>query len=258
MMKKFIIVAAILAFWAVYYVQNHMGKEPQPQKQETVQKTDDVDLNTKKEQFFAALRPGMQKENNRVESERTQLLEMKTLLSDKKTIDGKHLNIALHLSNAYNYALPESGVDDAWLNEMLLRVDVLPPSLVLTQAANESAWGTSRFAKEGNNFFGQWCYSEGCGLVPLQRVEGATHEVAKFNSPQESIHAYFMNVNRNTAYESLRKIRAKLAEEGQNLKSEDAAIALTNGLLGYSERGQDYVNDLQNMIQHNSNYWVTQ
>ena len=60
------------------------------------------------------------------------------------------------------------------------------------------------------------------------------------------------------AYEKLRKIRAKLTEEGKNLKSEDAAIALTNGLLGYSERGQDYVDDLQSMIQHNSDYWVTQ
>lgn len=258
MMKKFIIVSVVLVFWTFYYVQNHMVKEPQPEKKEMTQKVDAVDLNTKKEKFFAALWPGMQKENKRVESERTQLLEMKTLLSDKKTIDGKQLNIALRLSNAYNYALPESGVDDAWLNEMLLRVDVLPPSLVLTQAANESAWGTSRFAKEGNNFFGQWCYSEGCGLVPLQRVEGATHEVAKFDSPQESIHAYFMNVNRNAAYEKLRKIRAKLTEEGKNLKSEDAAIALTNGLLGYSERGQDYVDDLQSMIQHNSDYWVTQ
>ena len=81
MMKKFIIVSVVLVFWTFYYVQNHMVKEPQPEKKEMTQKVDAVDLNTKKEKFFAALWPGMQKENKRVESERTQLLEMKTLLS---------------------------------------------------------------------------------------------------------------------------------------------------------------------------------
>lgn len=133
---------------------------------------------------------------------------------------------------------------------------MLPEALVLTQAANESAWGTSRFATEANNYFGHWCYSKGCGLVPLQRNEGSTHEVAKFSSSQESVHRYFMNLNRNKAYQDLRGIRTELANKGEDLLTFDAATKLTEGLLKYSERGADYVTDLQAMIRHNKVYWV--
>ncbi|OEF30197.1 glucosaminidase domain-containing protein [Vibrio rumoiensis] len=251
-MKKFIMISAILSFWAVYYVQNHMNTSP---KEEIAEESESTDVNTKKAQFFDELNIGIKKENERVEAERSQLLEIKTSLSDND-ISKKQINMATGLAELYSNEIPEAGIDQAWVEEMLLRVNVLPEALVMIQAANESAWGTSRFAEEGNNFFGQWCYTEGCGLVPLQRVEGATHEVAKFDSPQESINAYFMNVNTNSAYEKLREIRAKLALENKDLKSEETAIALTNGLLSYSERGQAYVNDLQTMIHHNTAYWT--
>jgi Bax protein len=138
---------------------------------------------------------------------------------------------------------------------MLSRVNVLPKALVLTQAANESAWGTSRFATKANNYFGHWCYTKGCGLVPRQRNEGSSHEVATFSSSQESVHRYFMNLNRNRAYADLRAIRAKLAAQGDNLLTTASATELTNGLLKYSERGSDYVTDLQAMIRHNEVYW---
>ena len=163
---------------------------------------------------------------------------------------------AKRLAKLYSLPLPTSGIDEAWLKEMLNRVNVLPEALVLTQAANESAWGTSRFATEANNYFGHWCYSKGCGLVPLQRNEGSTHEVAKFSSSQESVHRYFMNLNRNKAYQDLRGIRMELANKGEDLLTLDAATKLTEGLLKYSERGTDYVTDLQAMIRHNKVYWV--
>ncbi len=83
-----------------------------------------------------------------------------------------------------------------------------------------------------------------------------THEVAKFKSVQESIHRYFMNVNRNAAYYDLRKIRYDLRKEQSDLLSVETAVALTNGLLKYSERGEDYVSDLQTMIRHNEKYWL--
>ena len=79
--------------------------------------------------------------------------------------------------------------EKSW-NQLFNRVDVVPPSLALAQSANESAWGTSRFAREGLNFFGQWCYSKGCGLVPKKRDANKTHEVAVFKSPQESVRRY--------------------------------------------------------------------
>ncbi len=83
-----------------------------------------------------------------------------------------------------------------------------------------------------------------------------THEVAKFSSVQESIHRYFMNVNRNNAYFDLREIRFELREDGADLLSTASAMEMSNGLLKYSERGKDYVQDLQAMIRHNEKYWV--
>lgn len=258
MKKKIIMTLAILSFWAVYYFQNHYNQQADTNKEQTAESATKPktppDNDLKKKKFFDTLRPDIAKENARVMKERNELLDIKKQFEDGdlKSVPSK----AKQFAEDYDLVIPETGIDKAWLDTMLNRINVLPKALVLTQAANESAWGTSRFAKEGNNFFGQWCYVENCGLVPLKRVDGATHEVAKFDSPQESIHAYFMNVNRNSAYKELRDIRAKLAGNKQDLKSQVTAIELTNGLLSYSERGQDYVDDLQAMIKHNSEFWM--
>ncbi|WP_111495766.1 glucosaminidase domain-containing protein [Marinobacter bohaiensis] len=133
--------------------------------------------------------------------------------------------------------------------EMLKRrLDVLPPSLVMAQAANESAWGTSRFAREGNNLFGQWCFSKGCGLVPLARADGASHEVAAFESPYASIRAYITNINRHDTYRAVRNERELAREEGRFPDGNE----LARGLIGYSERGAAYVKEIQAMIRHNN------
>lgn len=209
------------------------------------------DVNQKKQAFFDYIRQGLDLENHRILNEREHLLEF-----NLHSASSEDLSYAKRLGRLYSYNVPASGVDQAWIDEMLLRVNVLPEALVLVQAANESAWGTSRFATKGNNFFGQWCYQEGCGIIPLQRPSGSTHEVASFQSTQESIHRYFMNVNRNRAYLELRQIRAELEGQGTDLLSSAAAVSLTNGLLRYSERGEDYVNDLQAMIRHNQSFWI--
>lgn len=134
------------------------------------------------------------------------------------------------------------------LNELLWRVDVVPASMALAQAANESSWGTSRFAREGNNFFGQWCYQKGCGLVPNARSEGASHEVAAFHSPRESVRRYMNNINTHPAYQTLRRMRAGMRNEGQEI----TGMALISSLLRYSERGQAYVDELRSMIRVNN------
>lgn len=211
------------------------------------------DVNKKKDTFFSYLRPSINIENKRITKERAFL----TKLSEARlsNVDSENASYAKRLGNLYSLPVPSSGLNDAWLKEMLNRVNVLPEALVLTQAANESAWGTSRFATKANNYFGHWCYTKGCGLVPLQRNEGSSHEVATFSSSQESVHRYFMNLNRNRAYADLRAIRAKLAAKGDDLLTTQTATELTNGLLKYSERGSDYVTDLQAMIRHNEVYW---
>ncbi|MGO2318801.1 MAG: glucosaminidase domain-containing protein [Vibrio toranzoniae] len=211
------------------------------------------DVNKKKDTFFSYLRPSINIENKRITKERAFLTKVSE--SSIANIDAEDLSYAIRLGKLYSLPVPSSGLDKAWLTEMFNRVNVLPEALVLTQAANESAWGTSRFATQANNYFGHWCYTEGCGLVPLQRNEGSSHEVATFSSSQESVHRYFMNLNRNRAYADLRAIRAKLAARGDDLLTTGTATELTNGLLKYSERGSDYVTDLQAMIRHNEVYW---
>jgi len=213
-----------------------------------------TDTKQKKQAFFDFLRPSIELENNRIIKERKFLVK----LSDtaQQGWSEEQVQYAKRLGKLYSLPLSNGEITLAWITEMLSRVNVLPASLVLTQAANESAWGTSRFATQANNYFGHWCYSKGCGLVPLQRNEGSSHEVAKFRSSQESVHRYFMNVNRNRAYSDLRVIREELLATGVDLTTPAAATELTNGLLKYSERGVDYVTDLQAMIRHNSSFWV--
>jgi Bax protein len=127
-------------------------------------------------------------------------------------------------------------------------VDAVPDHLVLAQAANESAWGTSRFAREGNNLFGQWCFRQGCGLVPASRPDGATYEVARFESVSQSIGSYMHNLNTGRTYQELREIRALARENGHD----PDANAMAAGLMSYSERGEDYISELRSMIRHNA------
>ena len=136
---------------------------------------------------------------------------------------------------------------DRQIEQLLNRVDNLPTSLVLAQAAIESAWGTSRFARQGNNLFGHWCMVSGCGLVPLDRPQAATYEVRKFDSVQSSVHQYFMNLNTNRAYLALRKARSCQRKEGEGL----SGAVLASGLMEYSAEGHLYVDSLRKIIRVN-------
>lgn len=134
--------------------------------------------------------------------------------------------------------------------ELLMRVDEVPVSLALMQAANESAWGTSYFARKGNNIFGQWCFREGCGMVPRNRPEGANHEVKVFPSVQHSVRAYINNLNTHKAYEYFRNLRYKQRMNDEPLRSNHLAL----GLQKYSSKGMEYVEILQSMLKTNQEY----
>jgi Bax protein len=133
------------------------------------------------------------------------------------------------------------------IDEMLYRLDVIPPGLVLGQAAYESGYGTSRFAVEGNALFGQWTYG-GQGLKPeQQRKNLGDHRIASFDWPFDSVRGYYINLSSHPAYEDFRKLRAELKSKGQPLTS----LALADGLVRYSERGQEYVDTLKGIIRVN-------
>jgi Bax protein len=145
--------------------------------------------------------------------------------------------------------------DEYWVNvddksfkqvvgELLIKIDEVPPSLVVAQAINESGWGRSRFAREANNLFGMWCYTPGCGLVPERRRANDKHEVKRYASIQDSVDEYLRNINRNKAYIELRELRARQRQRMQLLSGE----YLAQGLSEYSSIGAEYVNRIRNII----------
>ena len=200
------------------------------------------DTTEKKVAFFSFMYPRVVLANSRILIERDYLdsLTTKDTLSKKEhswlTAQSKRLRVD-----------EEPGSPEQF-TQLRQRLDVIPPSLILAQAANESAWGTSRFALRGNNLFGQWCFSKGCGLVPLSRNEGASHEVAAFPSPYHSVRAYIQNLNRHGSYQVLRDTRLDDREAGDPL----SGLSLARGLISYSERGEEYVAEIRSMIRYNN------
>lgn len=205
----------------------------------------------KKSRFFALLKPMVEIENAYIATQREWLKELD--VSQLTEPQQKTLITLLQRYNVINtshkaYQLPGSSKQkQALVNQLMRHVAPIPIELVLVQAANESAWGRSRFAQQGNNLFGQWCFSQGCGLVPKQRPEGQYHEVAAFRSPQLSIRAYLQNLNGFSAYEKLRVARAQRPD----LTGAEQALYLANYLGRYSQRGQAYVDELKAMIKSN-------
>ncbi len=201
----------------------------------------------RKDAFFKTLLPLVLYENARIHSQRNQLALVKQQLQQGQVLDSSTLKSATLIAKNYGLEWPLN--DEAW-RTLERRVHQVPVDLVLMQAANESAWGTSRFAREGNNLFGQWCFTKGCGLVPAGRDANKSHEVQKFATVLESVQSYMNNINTHRAYRKLRDLRENLYVADKNVRG----IDLAPGLLSYSERGQAYVDELVQMIKTNTKY----
>ncbi len=206
-----------------------------------------ADVSLRKERFFDYLLPLVQAENEGLSEIRRRLGYLRDLYRWERNIDRRdHDWLALVIST---YLLPAGDPHSpGFWTTVFERVDGLPTDLVLAQAANESAWGTSRFAREGNNLFGQWCFRPGCGIVPAGRAAGAQHEVAHFETVSQSVGSYMHNLNTGPSYQHFREIRARIREQG----SEPGAAELVAGLANYSARGLEYVDELRAMIRHNA------
>lgn len=210
-----------------------------------------TNIDQKKQSFFAFLHHYIDTENQHILKSRAVLLELSEILLIAPDVSPAELSTREQLALdaiAAEYRLQDSGMSNAELvEELLVRVDVIPVSLALAQAATESAWGTSRFAKQGNNIFGQWCFDEGCGLIPGRRADSASHEVRAFASVEASVTAYFRNLNTNPTYEYLRELRAQMRMQGKALDP----MRLAAGLSRYSERGHVYVAEVQDIMRYN-------
>ncbi len=138
-------------------------------------------------------------------------------------------------------------LDDEAMTELISRVDIIPVSLALAQSAEESGWGSSRFAVLGNALFGQWDFS-GKGIkVQQQRKELGNYTIARFDTPQDSVSAYMLNLNTNAAYQRMRSKRQKMRQQGLPASGWE----LTKTLDKYSERGEAYVDTIHQIMKYN-------
>ena len=189
----------------------------------------------RKELFIQIVLPLIIQENNNIR------LDRKTLFS----IINKSNNTASE-KNWLEKKYKQYGVKSKDLSTLKIRMDEIPVSLAIAQAAKETGWGTSRFAQEGNALFGQWTWS-GEGLKPKEAEDGADHKVMKFNILQASVRAYQRNLNTHPTYKDLRKARAEFRDSNKPIDS----LELSNYLNKYAETGNQYVEVLQQIIKQN-------
>lgn len=197
------------------------------------------DTNIKKDLFISTLLPPILKVNEYILYEREKLLQIirsielngKTSTNDLFWLRRKM--IRYRMNEEFN------------IDELYSRMNIIPPSLALTQAAIETGWGSSRFAQDANALYGQWTYS-GDGMVPLGREEGKTHSIKKFTNLISAVESYALNLNTHEAYEDFRFERRKY-QNPHNIDVNELLITL----IFYSELGYEYIDSLSNIIRVN-------
>tara|TARA_B110000037_G_scaffold130093_1_gene147814 strand:- start:686 stop:1747 length:1062 start_codon:yes stop_codon:yes gene_type:complete len=194
--------------------------------------------NTKKRKnlFIQIILPLIIKENNNIRLDRKKLFNV---LSKSKNSKAEQTWL--------NLKFKQYGVVNKNLSTLKVRMDEVPVSMAIAQAAKETGWGTSRFAQEGNALFGQWTWT-GEGIKPSDADNDSTHKVMKFNVLQASVKAYQRNLNTHSTYKNFRNARAELRDEGKKLDS----IVLSEYLDKYAETGKEYVRVLQKIIKQNN------
>ena len=189
----------------------------------------------RKDFFIQILLPLIIQENNNIRLDRKTLFNIinksNNTASEKEWLEKKY---------------KQYGVNSKDLSVLKIRMDEIPTSLAIAQAAKETGWGTSRFAQEGNALFGQWTWS-GEGLKPKEAKKGEDHKVMKFNVLQASVRAYQRNLNTHSSYKDFRKARAEFRDLNKPLDS----IELSKYLNKYAETGNQYVEVLQKIITQN-------
>jgi len=194
------------------------------------------DTKKKRELFIKIILPLILDENNKIAEDRAKLFK----------ILGKNFNTVgerVWLKRRFK----EYKIEDRDLSKLKMRMDIIPVSLAIAQAANESGWGTSRFALEGNALFGQWTWSKK-GITPKSQDSNATHKVLQFQILKASVKAYKNNLNTHNAYKEFREARAQLRQDNELI----TGIKLVKHVKNYASTGEKYVRILEDIIQNNS------
>ena len=206
----------------------------------------DLPPDQRKVVFASAVLPLVLRVNEMLIEDRRRLQGIRQRTSAGRRIENWEVRWSLRVARIYRTGQPQSLAQVDW-PALLRRLDIIPPSLGIAQAANESGWGTSRFAREGNAIFGQWIFGQGPGMIPAQRPQGSAHRVRQFNFLIESVLGYAQNLNTHEAYQEFRRLRA----EGRAAGAIPDGSALAATLVNYSVRGEAYVEDIQSIIRLN-------
>ena len=194
------------------------------------------DTKKKRELFIKIILPLILDENEKIINDRKKLFK----------ILGKNFNTAgerVWLKRRFR----EYKIDDQDLAKLKMRMDIIPVSLAIAQAANESGWGTSRFALEGNALFGQWTWSKK-GISPKNKDPNQSHKILQFQILKASVRAYKNNLNTHNAYQEFREVRAQLRQEGKQIVGLDLSQYIKN----YAAIGEKYVAIIEDIIERNS------
>ena len=194
------------------------------------------DTKTKRELFIRIILPLILDENKKITDDRKKLF--KILKKDFNTMGER-----VWLKRRFK----EYKISNGDLSKLKMRMDIVPVSIAIAQAANESGWGTSRFALEGNALFGQWTWSKK-GISPKKKDKKKNHKVLQFQALKASVKAYKNNLNTHNAYQEFREHRAKLRQENSEIIGTD----LTKYLSRYASIGEKYVRILDQIIEKNS------
>ncbi len=194
--------------------------------------------NTKKkrELFIKIVLPLILDENEKITNDRKKLF--KILAKNFNTVGER-----VWLKRRFK----EYKIKDQDLGQLKMRMDIIPVSIALAQAANESGWGTSRFALEGNALFGQWTWSKK-GISPKNKDPDKSHKVLQFQILKASVRAYKNNLNTHNAYQEFREARAQLRQENKQITGLDLIKYLKN----YAAIGDKYVSIIEGIIEKNS------
>lgn len=204
----------------------------------------------RKAAFIDYLTPIIEYQNEKVLKDRARLEQIAKRIVNGDLISDMELHWVQELADKYDVLWLDNQLNKV-MTRLSRRVDIIPVSLAVVQAAKESSWGRSRYAIDANNLFGQWCYDEGCGVIPGDRTPGAFHEVRRFPTVNDAARSYIHNLNTHPRYTNLRRIREELRLQNKKV----TGSALANGLHHYSERRQAYVDEVKIMIEQ---YWVFQ
>jgi Bax protein len=205
------------------------------------------DTREKKRLFTSSMLPIILRANELIIADRGRLISILTKLENNRQLNKTERKWLSSTAKLYRVKLAKvPNADD--IAKMLYKIDVVPVSLALAQAATESAWGTSRFAQHGNALFGEWVYGDNArGIIPAGRDEGKTHKIKSFDYLLDSVRSYMVNLNRHKSYSDLRRRRAELREHSLAV----TGAALAPALVDYSQRGTAYVNEILSIIDYN-------